>query len=142
MAEELRFFLRTALYSAVIAAIYWFASYETAGTVLLVFVVLAAGLAVTVPALLVPVARGGPWHVAGIVNRLLGFEEDRGPAHDQPLTAGPEPIPSSSPWPLLGGVAALLLALGIVFGPWLLAPGIVLIAITGFGWLVQLDPAG
>ena len=52
MAEEVRFFLRTALYSAVIAVSYWFASFEPdgvptdydwAGTTLLAFTVLACG---------------------------------------------------------------------------------------------------
>ena len=36
MPEELRFLLRSALYSVVIGVVYWFVSYEWAGTVLLV----------------------------------------------------------------------------------------------------------
>ena len=35
MAEELRFFLRTAAYTAVIGVLYWIVSYEWAGSVML-----------------------------------------------------------------------------------------------------------
>ncbi|MGH2456372.1 MAG: hypothetical protein ACRDHD_08960, partial [Candidatus Limnocylindria bacterium] len=57
MAEELRFFLRTAVYAAVIAGVYWFAShdpltgaYDWAGTALLVATGIAAALVVAVMA--------------------------------------------------------------------------------------------
>ncbi|MGH2429289.1 MAG: hypothetical protein ACRDGV_10490, partial [Candidatus Limnocylindria bacterium] len=41
MAEELRFFLRTAIYAAIVAVAYWILSYEPAGTVLLAALALA-----------------------------------------------------------------------------------------------------
>ena len=34
---------------------------------------------------------------------------------------------------------AALLALGLVYGPWALLPGIALLAITVWGWITQMD---
>src|SRR5438093_9652439 len=48
LAEELRFFLRTAAYTAVIGVLYWIVSYEWAGSVMLAFVAVATGLVVVV----------------------------------------------------------------------------------------------
>ncbi|MEO8510868.1 MAG: cytochrome c oxidase subunit 4 [Chloroflexota bacterium] len=145
MAEELRFFLRTAVYSIVIAAIYWFASYaetgayEWAGTVLLAFVVFSAGAFVFVTGIHVPSAwrstvRGG---VGGTLYRAFGMAEDPDTVARHPLDGGPELFPSASPWPIIGGAAALLIGLGLVYGPWLLLPGIALAIGTVIGWIAQ-----
>jgi len=147
MAEELRFFLRTAVYAVLIGAVYWFVSYEVAGSVLLAFVVLATLAFVTVAGAFARraprpiVSHGGsPWSRAGrLLNRVLGFEEPRGVAAD-PLAAGLEPIPTGSIWPPIAGVAALALMMGLVYGPWLLLPGVVLSAGCVWGWITQLDP--
>jgi hypothetical protein len=147
VAEELRFFLRTAAYSAVIGLIYWYVSYEVAGSVMLAFVVLATGLIVGVFAIAVRATRGeldprrgGPMARAGaIVARLVGFAEPRGAAGADPIAAALEPVPSGSVWPLVAGVAAALVGLGLVYGPWLTLPGIVLVGFAIWGWLTQLD---
>ncbi len=154
MAEELRFFLRTAVYSAVLAAIYWFAShdprtgeYDWAGTALLVFVVLSASAIVAMGAATVRATRAdvvpdegsGPGRVAGAVNRLLGFTEQGGEEAEQPLAGGPDLYASRSGWPLLAAIGATMAGLGLVFGEWLLLPGLVVIGLSGVGWLTQLD---
>lgn len=147
MAEELRFFLRTGVYSIVVGTIYWFVSYEVAGSVLLAFVVFAALAFVGVAGAFVRTARSevvppdssGVARAIGSLNRLLGFEEHAGAASSDGLTAGLEPIPTGSIWPLMGGIAALLVLLGLVYGPWLLLPGIALAAGTVWGWITQLD---
>jgi hypothetical protein len=154
MAEELRFFLRTAAYSAILAAIYWFASfdqrtqqYDWAGTALLVFVVLAAGVIVAVGSAAVRATRGeivprtgsALSRGAGAVNRLVGFEEHGGATERQPLAGGPEAYARRSGWPLLAGFAVLLAGTGLVFGEWLLFPGIAVGALAAWGWLTQLD---
>src|SRR5205823_5231455 len=59
VAEELRFFLRTAAYTAVIGILYWIVSYEWAGSVMLAFVAVATGLVVVVFFIVVG-ATGGP----------------------------------------------------------------------------------
>jgi hypothetical protein len=145
MAEELRFFLRTAVYSVVIAAIYWFASYaetgayEWAGTVLLAFVVFSAGAFVFVTGIHVPAAwrsavRGG---IGGTLNRTFGMAEDPASGARHPLEGGPELLPTASPRPIIGGAAALLVGLGLVYGPWLLLPGIALAIGAIIGWIAQ-----
>ena len=147
MAEELRFFLRTALYSAVIGTIYWFVSHEVAGSVLLVFVVFSALSFVGVVGghvrqardEIIPPRSAGLGRLSGTVIRLFGFEEHAGATSSEPLAAGLDPIPIGSIWPLLAGVAAVFLLLGLVYGPWLLLPGIVLAATTVWGWVGQMD---
>lgn len=147
MAEELRFFLRTAVYSGVIGFVYWFASYEVAGSVMLAFVVLATGLVVGLFFFAVRETRGeldprsgGPMRRAGMaIARTVGFAEPRGPAGEQPIAAGLEPLPTGSPWPLVAGGAATMLGLGLVYGPWLSLPGIVVAGFAIWGWLTQMD---
>lgn len=153
MAEELRFFLRTAVYAAVVATVYWFVSgtaqfrYDWAGTVMLAFVVFATGIVVTVAGIAVEGARGDLrpssgtplGRAVGTLNRILGFADRTDRASDQPLAHGLEPIPQVSVWPIIAGFAALLIGLGLVFGPFLLVPGIAVAAGTIWGWLTQLD---
>jgi hypothetical protein len=146
VAEELRFFLRTAVYTVIIAVIYWFLSYETAGAVMLVFVSFATAAVVTIFFFAVRATRGqadssgGPLQRAGMaVARTIGFTEPTGQANDEPLAAGLEPIPTGSIWPLVAGGAATLLGVGLVYGPWLLIPGVAVAVITVWGWLTQMD---
>jgi hypothetical protein len=153
MAEEVRFFLRTALYSAVIAVIYWFASFERdgvpadydwAGTTLLAFTVFACG-AVAGVLLFVrgvrpdPAPRSGslPARVSETVNRLVGLEHGSAERVQHPLAGGPELLPTSSPWPVVTALAATLIVLGLIYGPWLTVPGAVLVVIGVWGWLSQ-----
>ena len=146
MAEELRFFLRTGVYAAVIAVVYWFASYDPvsqtydwAGTALLVAVALAGIAVVAVMALFARRALGGrPGSTRAILVRWLGLGNPGGTADDTPLATELDPLPTSSVWPLLGGVAAALIGLGLVFGPWLWLPGVVLLAWTAWSWVTQL----
>ena len=147
MAEELRFFLRTALYVVVVAAVYWFVSYEPAGTVLLVVLGVAiAGLLAIVVALaprtvadLRPDGRGVLRRALGGLNRVIGFHEPRD--RPAPLEGGPDLVPLSSPWPILTAGAIVVIGLGLIFGTWLLVPGVVLLGVSGVGWLTQLDRA-
>jgi hypothetical protein len=147
MAEELRFFLRTGVYSIIVGSVYWFVSYEVAGSVLLAFVVFAALAFVGVAGAFVRATRSeviprhgsGLSRVLGTANRLLGYEEHAGVAASDPLAAGLDPIPTGSIWPFIGGVAALLMLLGLIYGPWLLLPGVALAAGTAWGWVTQLD---
>jgi hypothetical protein len=147
MAEELRFFLRTAVYTAVIGLIYWFISYEWAGSVMLAFVALATALVVIAFFLLIRATRGPltdgaarpMQRLALSVARLVGFAEPRGPAGAEPLAAGLEPIPLGSIWPPVAAAAATMIGLGLVYGPWLTLPGVALVAVTVWGWITQLD---
>lgn len=149
MAEELRFFLRTGLYAWVIAVVYWFASYDPvsdsydwAGTALLVAVALAGIAVVAVMALFARRAIGGrPGSTLAVLVRWLGLRDPGGAADDSPLATELDPLPPSSVWPLFGGVAAALIGLGLVFGPWLWLPGIGLLGWTAWSWVTQLRSA-
>jgi len=147
MAEEVRFFLRTALYSAAVGLIYWSISYEVAGSVMLAFVVLATGLVVGFLTIAVRATRGeltagagGPaTRLALTMLRTLGFVEPRTVALEEPLAAERDRFPRGSPWPLIGGAGALLAGLGLVYGPWLLLPAIAVLVLTVWGWITQFD---
>src|SRR5207249_10190644 len=86
LAEELRFFLRTAAYTAVIGVLYWIVSYEWAGSVMLAFVAVATGLVVVVFFTAVRATRGpladdrdgALWRTGLALARLVGFAEPRG----------------------------------------------------------------
>jgi hypothetical protein len=143
MSEEVRFFLRVALYTLSIAVVYWFISYEIAGSVML----LALGLsAVFFTAAAGTHLRHGredapPEGARGIgraLNRLIGFEEHPGQPTD-PLAIEDEPIPTSSVWPLVLALGATLLGAGLIFGGWLWVPGALLTAAAAWGWITQFD---
>ena len=147
MAEEVRFFVRTLLYLVPVTIVYWIVSTEPAGTALLVALVVAVAAFAVAAILLAPAAlgdlrpRGGTLvrRAVSTVNRAVGFHE-RVEA-PPPLEAGPELVPVGSPWPIVAAAAIVVIGLGLIFGPWLLGPGIVLLALAGLGWLTQLDRA-
>ena len=152
MAEELRFFIRLALYLIVADIIYWFATYEWVGTMLMgtmaagaIFFAVAAGATtriwglprgtVTYPSGSTR-ARGG---LLGRLDRTLGFGEPL--RADAALDIEEEPIPPASIWPLVAAVGALLLVLGLVYGAWFWLPGVGLLLLSLWGWLTELSPA-
>lgn len=145
MAEELRFFLRTAAYVAIVAVAYWIVSREPVGTVLLVVLGVSIAALLAVIAALVPrtVDDLRPRHGSvvgrglGAVNRLVGFHD---PVDERaPLEGGPDVVPLSSPWPVMTAAGMVVVGLGLIFGTWLIVPGVVLMLIGGIGWLTQLD---
>jgi Cytochrome c oxidase subunit IV len=101
-------------------AIYWFVSYEPAGTILLLATAVAAYI----------MAAYAWFHV----RRAAVAVEDRSDA--DPGAAAGEPITSftmDSPWPLLFGVGVAIVAGGLVFGPPLLIVGAILVVVATIG---------
>lgn len=135
MAEELRFFLRLGLFAAVVATIYWFVSYEVAGTILLGGLVFSSGLFVATVGRSI---RSPKTTTGGTLNRLVGFEED--PEHEAsgPLALAEEPIAHTSAWPILTAIAALLIGLGLLWGAWFWGPGLGLLVLSARGWSSQI----
>lgn len=131
MPEEVRFVGRLGVYGLAIAIIYWFISYEVAGSVLLLAFGLATGFAAGY--LLLDVRRTGrggalrgrPWHWVGLTST-----EDEGPFADETGR-----LPGQSIAPLEFGFGAAVAGLGLVFGPWLVALGLVPMVVGGTVWL-------
>lgn len=155
MPEELRFFLRLGLFAALVATIYWFVSYEVAGTILLAGLVFSSGLFVVTVGRSIRAARsgssrrsaklndvipdeGGAKRAGGAVKRLVGFEEDSEPAGPAPLALAEEPVAHTSAWPFLTAVAALLIGLGLLWGAWFWGPGLGLMVLSAWGWSSQI----
>jgi hypothetical protein len=112
-------FAGVAAFFAVIAGLYWFSSYEDAGSVLLVTTI---GLGAIPGAWLIWISRRHP-------PRL----EDR---DDATIAEGAGRIgsfPESSVWPLAFAGGASLGALGLVFGIWLALPGLLVMVISMIG---------
>lgn len=93
---------------AAMCALYWFTSYESAGTAMLL---LAAGLALFLGLYLARTARR---------------------TTDQAVGDSDPYLPHASVWPFLVGVAALVTLNGLALGLWALVPGVIAL----FGALV------
>jgi hypothetical protein len=139
MPEELRVFVRAALYLAAITTIYWFVSYEKAGTILLGGIFVAA---VTFVVAARKLGRPTERRPGGWLRRAASLValDDAGSDVAPPLEVEEEPVVTASPWPLLAAAAAMLVGLGLMYGPWLWVPGAALSLVAAYGWLTQTDP--
>jgi len=132
MAEEVRFFVRIALFTMVIGTIYWFVSYEEAGTVLFAGIVASALTFALVIGLRVGAAlRGGRG-----IKALLGFEDS---GEERPLNLDEDAWPGASMWPAGAALAFTLIGVGLVYGPWLWIPGLAVALSAAWGWLTEVD---
>lgn len=143
MAEEVRFFLRTALYTISITIVYWFLSYEIAGSILLLTLGLAAIFFVVIGIAMIRHNRRDlvpdEAKTGNAFTRTVGFDEEAGSTTTPPLAFEDEAMPTASIWPLLTAAAALLIGLGLIYGGWLWAPGATLAAVALWGWVTQLQ---
>lgn len=123
--EEVRFFGRIAVYGLSVGIVYWFVSYETAGTVLLV----GFGLCALFASLILGHGARGSVRTGEVAGRAGGPDPER-PFADE---SGRLPAPGLAPLGMGFGLA--MAALGIAFGPWLILAGLVLVGWSGLGWL-------
>ena len=114
-ATQYRIFFGVAAFMALIGVVYWFASYEPAGTVML-------GLAATLAAF------------CGVYLRVQG-ESTANAGHASP--AETEYLPHSSVWPFGIGLGAWLTASGIIVGLAFAVPGMVVLALALAGFVSQ-----
>ena len=126
MRTEGLVFLGTAAFFSVITAVYWFASYESAGSTMLL---LTVGLG------LLP----GAW-LLWWSRRMAPRPEDRADASqaDGAGTVGAFPGPTA--WPVILATGAVLAANGIAFGIWPAVPGVALMVIAACGAVVSSRP--
>ena len=112
-------FLSVAAMSAVLGAIYWFTSYEPAGTTLLGFTVVLG---------LLP----GIYLLRG--SRQMAPRPSDRPDADPDDGAGPiGSFPEASVWPFVLAAGAALAGIGLVFGLWSSLPGLVLLTLGFVG---------
>lgn len=134
MIEELRLFVRIALYAAPAAALYLLLSSEVSGTWMLSALVVAVAMWV-VSATALSRRRPQPSSAA----RLLGFEETETESQRSPLELAPQVLPGPSAWPAAAALAAFVTGLGAVYGGWFAIPGLLLGVTCTVGWLTQIQ---
>ena len=130
MPEEVRFFLRQAGFGLAVTVVYWFISYEVAGTIMLLAFGLGSALLTLVLALETrrgPSGRrwGGPWQWLALTPA-----DAASPTLEQEARL---PAPGLAPFQVGLGVATAGLA--AVFGPWFLVVGAVPLAVGAWGWI-------
>ncbi|HUP69945.1 MAG TPA: cytochrome c oxidase subunit 4 [Acidimicrobiales bacterium] len=106
-------------YLVVVSGIYWFFSYEEAGSVLLL---LSAGLALIVGGYLWWATRE---HAAS--PQTAGADEDEAEHY----------LPHASIWPLGVGAGSVVLANGLALGLWAAVPGAIVVAASVVGYARQ-----
>jgi len=122
--EEVLVFARLAAFGLAVGTVYWFVSYEVAGTVLLLgFGVASAGAAV-----LMLVRSRHRWATL----RAAGADGD---SAEQPFSDESGRIPPPGYAPFIVGIGAGVAALGLVFGPLLVLSGLVVALIGARYWL-------
>jgi hypothetical protein len=122
MAEEIVVFARSAVYFGVIGAIYWFLTYETAGSVLLAGSALASAFVAIVLRL-------------GVRGEQTVATETSEPRPDGPFgdESGRLPAPTAAPLGVAFGLA--LVVLGLVFTGALALAGSILVLLASREWL-------
>jgi hypothetical protein len=116
---EARVFLGVTAFFVVIGLVYWFTSYEHAGSVMLAasaLMGLLAGLSIWL------LARGTPTRA-----------EDRPDATVAEGAGTVDVFPTQSIWPFAVGLSGALLASGFAFGAWLVLVGSAVFAVSLIG---------
>ena len=118
-SDEAVLFGRLAIFGLVVGAAYWFLTYETAGTVLLI----GFGVASTV-------ATISLWRTPPRSAREAGLRDG-----DVPAGRRDERIPAPAFAPLIVGAGVAITALGLALGPLILPVGVVVGVIGARYWL-------
>ena len=128
MKTESYMLLLFAAFGAVICAVYWFTSYEDAGTIMLG----AFGLLGLLP--------GGYYYWWS--RRMTPRPEDDPNATHAQSAGVVGAFPSTSIWPFVLGMAALLVALSLVFGFWTAILGFTLAVSAVIGVILESRRGG
>ena len=123
MRDEMRVFLGVTMFFVVIGIVYWFTSYEDAGSVML-----------AASALMGLVAGGSIWLLS---RHAPARVEDRA---DATIAEGAGPVdvfPLRSIWPFAVGLSSAVFASGFAFGVWLVLVGGVAFVLSIFGYVLE-----
>lgn len=118
-----RIFLFSAAFSLVVAVVYWFVSYERAGSALLLFMYLAS--------LFLGVYLALRWW------RARPAADDPEARHESAAGEEVGRFPGGTVWPFVFAVGALIALQGFIYGVWLLVPGLLLCASACLGLTLQ-----
>lgn len=128
MAEEPRIFFRSAIFGLVVAALYWWATREIAGTILLG----AFGMTgVLLTSVLVRAWRSGGGRLQWHPRRLIGLETVEGVHRVVPEVTR---FPSAGLAPLLGGIGLSLAGLSLAWGPAFIIVALPLLLLAAYSW--------
>jgi hypothetical protein len=117
IAVQFWIYLGTAVFLLTTAVVYWYLSYEQAGTVMLA---LGGGLGLIVAGWLWFRWRGRPGHET-----------------ETPDEVAEEWEPHASTWPFWIGLGGATAAAGLAMTPWLIAPGAMVVVVGIVGWVGQ-----
>jgi hypothetical protein len=123
MKAEARVYLGVTAFFALIGVIYWFTSYEDAGSVMLAA---SAGMGVLAGGAILLLSRGAP----------MRAEDDP----DATLAEGAgtvDAFPTQSIWPFAVGLSAAVAASGFAFGAWLVLIGTGALAVSLICWILE-----
>jgi hypothetical protein len=123
MKVEAYFFLGVTAFFVVIGVIYWFTSYEDAGTTMLAACALLGVLA------------GG--YLLLISRRIAPRPEDRPDATIADGAGTRTEFPAASIWPFALAFGATALATGFVFGVWVIVLGGAVFALAAIGYVAE-----
>ena len=116
-------FMILVIFFVVVTPIYWFLSYDPTGTTALILT-----------GLLVLMIAG---YLALVARRIDPRPEDRSEGEVLEGAGDLGFFPPQSKWPLLCGLTFIPVALGPVFGWWLMLVGFALGAVTLTGWIYE-----
>lgn len=152
MSEELRLLFRNALYIGSAVGVYWFVSYEWAGTIMMMVLGIGALAFVTIAAKLTRAASKedileegesgtrGNWMLS-LPQRTVGFDEEpQSRIRKAPLEIAESEMPHGSIWPFVCVVGIVLTCLGFIFGIWFWVIGGGIVVWAMWGWVTQLLP--
>ncbi len=125
MSIEWKLFTGAAAFAAIVGGIYWFVSYEHAGTTMLVF----SGAALLMVAAYLTVVGG----------RTGARPSDRGDADMGDDAGQSEYYPSASVWPFLTATGAVVLGFGLVFGAGVGSLGVLLLVAALGGYAAEAN---
>ena len=128
MRIEALFLIGVAVFFGIVGVIYWFWGYEQGGTTMLVGTTLLG---------LLPGSYYLWWSY-----RMKPRPEDRTDASIEDGSGVIGSFPGSSIWPFVLGMGLFLMVLSIVFGLWLIAPGISLVVSAMIGVTVESRRGG
>lgn len=141
-AQETRVFLFMAVFGVVVAAIYWFVSYEAAGTALLAGFGLATGviglrLAADPASRRLRRAAAGTAHEADGVPSLPDTDVPGGGEGgvDRPFLDESGRLPDETIAPFAVGIGLAVAATGLIFGPAPVIVGLLPVAWGAWSWL-------